>query len=315
MNTKIIQSDFFKKLETKIPKEDRLVETLAVMLDLDVGSCYKRIRGETALKLDEFVLLSKKFNISVDDFIHSDNQKRFRITNHRFLSHFDEVNNLLDKLNAEVSYITAHPHKLYFAARDIPPIPLLRTEELCRFKLFIWLISSNSKMANGLLPAHIPAYIVEKAMLLGNKYYDMNTYEIWTSDTFKPELQQIAECLTLGHINEEMALKLLKQYKQFIFEHYQMLEDENAKLHMYQVDFLLASNSALISSSQLQKAYIHITSVNYLQAKQLELCSDLKNWFEEQLSFATDLRSNYKQRLIFFNTMKRSIDKMIIQLE
>lgn len=313
--TKNLQSDFLKKVKQKLPYGNHLAETLSIILDIDASSSYKRIRGETSLKLNEFILLAQKHNISIDELIYKNFEDEVKVTKYQFVDDLKSAENLLTDLVEETNFILQQPHEFYFAARDMPHLSFFRTEELSRFKLYIWLSSINSSFKRSFCIKDIPTSLVKKALQLGENYFNMTTHEIWTNDTFNSEIQQVSQSLNTGKIDRSEALILLKHYKELISYYYTRLEKEKANMHIYHADYLLSSNNALLVSSSLKKAYLNINSVNYLHIKQGQLCDDLENWFKEQISFSTNLVNNYKQRLIFFNSIKRSIDQLHIKLK
>jgi len=61
-----VSAKFIEHLKKVAPKNMSLVDEIAEILGLSNDSAYRRLRGETALSLDETMLLCKKFRISLD---------------------------------------------------------------------------------------------------------------------------------------------------------------------------------------------------------------------------------------------------------
>ena len=62
-----VQNNLLKKVEEKT--EEKLVDVLSEKLNISNDSAYRRIRGEKIMTLDEILILSTKFNISLDETI------------------------------------------------------------------------------------------------------------------------------------------------------------------------------------------------------------------------------------------------------
>ena len=64
----IAQLEFIERIKQMIPPHHSMVNEMADLLSLSNDSAYRRIRGETALTIDEVVLLSNHYQLSFDSF-------------------------------------------------------------------------------------------------------------------------------------------------------------------------------------------------------------------------------------------------------
>src|SRR5437868_2689306 len=65
------QTILMQKIKEMLPPNISFVDELAELLGLSNDSAYRRIRGETALSIEEIASICKKFKISFDSFINS----------------------------------------------------------------------------------------------------------------------------------------------------------------------------------------------------------------------------------------------------
>ena len=61
-----IQISFLEKVKEQIPSSISLVNELAELLNVSVDSAYRRLRGDTDLSFEEAILISNKYNVSLD---------------------------------------------------------------------------------------------------------------------------------------------------------------------------------------------------------------------------------------------------------
>ena len=64
-----VQSLLFEKIKEKLPPYEALVGVITDILNIGIDGAYRRIRGNTLLKLDEVIILCKEFRISIDELL------------------------------------------------------------------------------------------------------------------------------------------------------------------------------------------------------------------------------------------------------
>ena len=60
-----LQSRLFERLTKSLPAHVSLPNELAELLDISVDSAYRRMRGDTILRLDEVELICQKFGVDL----------------------------------------------------------------------------------------------------------------------------------------------------------------------------------------------------------------------------------------------------------
>ena len=68
---KDFQQAFLDQIVAKFKKKSEAVKAIANVLDLGEDAIYKRLRGDSFIYPREIVLLTKEYNISLDEIIDS----------------------------------------------------------------------------------------------------------------------------------------------------------------------------------------------------------------------------------------------------
>ena len=121
-----------------LPSNLSLVDVMAQLLGVSTDSAYRRIRGETALTIDEAAVLCKKFKISFDSYINPEaTSASFR---YNALNNENDFKHYFGSIRDDMKSIRrANTPKIVWAAIDIPIYHHFRYPDLAAFKLFYWL--------------------------------------------------------------------------------------------------------------------------------------------------------------------------------
>ena len=66
---------FLEHARSRLPQRIQWAEELAELLNIGIDSAYRRIRGETALTFNEAVVVSRKYDISLDYLFKEGNER------------------------------------------------------------------------------------------------------------------------------------------------------------------------------------------------------------------------------------------------
>lgn len=133
------QKQFLDLLADTIPSNASLPAELADVLEISMDSAYRRIRGETALNIDELVKLCAHFNISFDSFsgIKSNNVSfEYSLINSKEM--FGQY--LMALIGNLEAILQADQKEMVYACEDIPVFINYNFPPLARFKIFYWLV-------------------------------------------------------------------------------------------------------------------------------------------------------------------------------
>ncbi|HET6225931.1 MAG TPA: helix-turn-helix domain-containing protein [Bacteroidia bacterium] len=70
----LAQIAFIQLIKNSLPSNISLVDELSDLLKISSDSAYRRIRGESALSIEEITVLCKHFKLSFDSFINNNSE-------------------------------------------------------------------------------------------------------------------------------------------------------------------------------------------------------------------------------------------------
>ncbi len=138
MNAAELQINFLKQIKNQLPSHLALVDAIAEQLNISNDSAYRRIRGEKHLTFDEIQILSAHYKISLDSFLHLQNDSLI-FWGKNIDRHFFDFENYLQGIVAQLTYFMTARHKHIFNLnKDIPIFHHFMFPELAAFKSYFW---------------------------------------------------------------------------------------------------------------------------------------------------------------------------------
>src|SRR5437868_8603387 len=120
MNAVELQTAFLKEVKKQLPQHLALVDALAEHLNISNDSAYRRIRGEKHLTFDEIKILAAHFKISLDSFLHLQNDALIFWGKNIDRAHFDFENYLLGIVRQLEYFMSANEKQMFYLNKDIP---------------------------------------------------------------------------------------------------------------------------------------------------------------------------------------------------
>ena len=134
-----IQQQLIQKIKELLPANSSLVYELSDLLQVSNDSAYRRIRGETALAMDEAMVLSNHFKISLDAFGNESKSGMVSFNYNSLKNKEDSFENYLKSILKDLKQIQhSQPNQIIFAAEDVPIFHHFNYPLLTAFKLFYW---------------------------------------------------------------------------------------------------------------------------------------------------------------------------------
>jgi hypothetical protein len=325
METQNLQQRLISMIKDSLPASQSLVNELADLLEISSDSAYRRIRGETALTIEETARLCDHFRISFDSlkslgsgavtFLHQDMKK----SQEGFLHYLENLHEDLKKLQKLPGA------GITFAASDIPIFHHFRFPGLASFKVFYWLKSvlhipelEDKKFDPGLLDPRITEIFPK----IFDSYAAIPSIEIWSEGIFDSLLKQtryfyeaglfrskedilgIFELMNeeLEHLRQETAVsaKFVKEPGRY---------ENNFHLHISEIE--VGNNTILTRRGENETVYLTYHTFKSLISSNAAFCTETRNWLE-YLTKKSILISGVaeKQRFIFFNLLSEKCRKL-----
>lgn len=320
------QSQFIQKLKESIPANHSLVEEMADLLKISTDSAYRRIRGETALTIDEVTLLCSHYRIPYD-FTGNTGQATATVTftYHHLSADIRNFEQYLANLAAHMKQIrNSEPKEIIWAAEDIPIFHHFRFPTLMAFKLFYWSKSilnvpefENQKFD----PKIVPESILSKVYEIYELYNGIPSIEIWSEDTLNSTLKQIEYYSGSGlFLSKSDALELLDEVEKMITgierqaAHSLKFKGEapdagaSTPFSLYFSDLMIGNNTITTRAGNSRVTYISLNTFNSMATTSVGFNDETERWMKNIIRKSNLISGvSEKQRFRFFKMMNEKI--------
>jgi len=317
-----LQINFLNKIKDFIPSSNSFVDELAEILDISNDSVYRRLRGETALTINEVATLCEHFNVSFDFFTKNSENVSFYYNIQRdiegFKNYLKSIIFALEKINrSKNNFIT-------YAAIDIPIFHNFKYEELGSFKLFYWMktIIDEPNIQTSKFKTNIISQDVKDMWKNAYELYcNTPSAEIWSDKTITSLIKQIEFFWDSGIFEtKELALIVCKQAIELI----QLIEkqaelsnknisnpqSEKSKFYFYLSDIEIGNNCILTKQEENYIAFLSFNTFNSLTTTNQKFAKEIKLWQDNLIKKATLVSGvAERHRYQFF---KKGLDKLNI---
>jgi len=294
-----LQINFLNKIKELLPISSSFVDELAEILDVSNDSVYRRIRGDTALTINEVATLCEHFNISFDFFTKTSENVSFSYNIQRdiegFKNYLKSIIFALERINkSKNNFIT-------YAAIDIPIFHNFNFDELGSFKLFYWMkaIVEEANIQSSKFKANIVNQDIKDLWKNAyNLYCNTPSAEIWTDKTITSLIKQIEFFWDSGIFeSKELALTVCKQ----AIESIQLIEkqaglgnkninnpeSEKSKFYFYLSDIEIGNNCILTKQEDNFMAFLSFNTFNSLTTTNQKFAKEIKIWQDNLIKKAT----------------------------
>lgn len=307
----MFQKQFLREVQHQIPKNTSLIEAVATALDISYDAAHRRTSLKSKFSLEESILLSKYYNISID--------KLFETTSDDFVA-LEKTKLIENEAGLEFyfrqSYLSLESllkqkdSQILYSAKDIPLFYTINDSILSRFKIYVWLKLLDKDFKPRVFEAYAPSIsLLESGKRLGDLYKNLNITEIWDITTVNSTLKQIHFYYQSGQLTNESALRLCNSLTELI-----QTISSKIKTNLYQLyynELLLMNNNVLVSTSKQELLYVPFSFLSYFVTGDKLTCEQAKNYFDKQLLHSKLLNSaGEKEQHIFFNKIYYKINAL-----
>lgn len=302
------QEILLKHIRKKIGDKS-LNDEIANILNISYDAAHRRTSLKAKFSFEEALELAKYYQISLNDFIASENQlviqKTSPVTTTQDLQSFFQNNlNVFEKLPL------SDEMTIYYSAKDIPFFYTLSDTMLSRFKIYVWMNLLNAKQFFVPFSEFSPPNFELNTKELRKKYEQQNVIEIWNDTTISSILQQIqyyCDTRLLKKIEAKIILNEVKELIEFI----EQKTENNLKYRIYENELMQLSNDIFFNHPENSLLAMPLNTFGYILINEPKTCSDTYNYFEHQIKNSKFLNvSGNRDRKIFFNKMYEQIDAL-----
>ena len=318
------QLDFIQRLKLMLPAHISLADQLTEILEVSPDSAYRRIRGETAMSVDEAIKLCNHYKIPIAYFtdeipglvnfkyLPPDGKKE------TFYKHLQMVYNVSDAL------LNHEDRRIIYAAIDAPLFQHFAFEKLAAFKMHFWMHVIDG--VEGFRDHYYMEDIDKEFLVLAKKIHE--TYmvipsdEIWPEDIMMTTLKQIEYYWDADYFKKkDDALEILASLNDLIDHAENMAalscklrpgdktKQQYAEFNLYQSDVLLGNNTVLTVGDNKITTYISHMTFSILATNSDLYARQTEAWLKSILSKSNLISGiSEKNRAKYFKNLRKFID-------
>lgn len=328
-----VQKKFFNELKSKLPANLSMANVVAEELSISIDSAYRRIRCESDLSLQEFDILSSRYNISTDAVlskIHGCVNFNYRCINHDqfgFESYFKS-------LTEEIKSLGQFGLKeIIYAALDLPLFYYFMYPKLAAFKVFFWkrnVFNFPDVVENLFNFDLITEEDIHTAHQMLKSYLDVPTIEIWSEETLNSTLRQLNFYNEIGMFEskEDIAdilddlkrvVNHIQKQAEFGFKFYPGTDYPGKRIEdnfkMYHNEVTLSENVILLKLENFNVVHLGHNVLNVLTTNNQVFYEDSAIFIDKVMKNSTLISvSAEKERKRFFNILYHKIDTLMANL-
>ncbi|MDX1903933.1 MAG: helix-turn-helix domain-containing protein [Thermonemataceae bacterium] len=254
-----------------------LVDELAEILAMSNDSIYRRLRGETALSLEETFKIAAHYHISIDSLFKISSSEKFTYFSYKPIHTEQDLLKYLQMIEEDISIIAQHKGQMIYAATDLPIFYNFAYPELAAFKLYAWkrYAQVNNQKPDLFTFDKLDADWWKLCQNIYKLYQNISSVEIWTNQTIDSTIQQINYYNDLALFENPTDAKKLVEQLIILIEHIKQKTFLNHQpFSLYQSEVTLDNNCIMTEIQGQKKVYLRHQNLNVLVTKDDIFCED-----------------------------------------
>jgi hypothetical protein len=322
-----IQGLLINKIKSTLPGNISLADELADLLQVSSDSAYRRIRGETALTIDEITMICGHFKLSFDAL--TSNQSGFVSFNYHDINTTSDFILYLTEIKDEMVRISRAPQKeIIYAAVDMPIFHYFNFPEYLYFKMFYWLRSVSNDpdfIGKKYRVSDVDQVVIDLCRQLADLYAVIPSTEVWSDSILNSILKQISYYWQSGvFYSKEEAFSLIRAVRKTL-ERVQQESGMNMKLlsngvtdnftknyQLYHSDIEIGNNFILVNIGDVKVLYNSFHTFNKMFTANPCFCALTEKWMNNLIKQANLISGvAEKHRFQFFQKMYYQLDALV----
>jgi BetR domain len=315
-----LQQRFLNSLKDLIPARYTLVDELAEVLNISTDSAYRRLRGETALSIDEIAKLCEKYKLSFDAFLQSGaGSVTFQYTQ---LSLRESFRMYLQNIHNTLQMLAQTPNaQIIYAADDIPILHQFHYPEHAAFKMFYWMqsvLQEPTLIGKKFSREAIGEDLLDLSKQIYDLYCKIPSIEIWTDESAGSTLKQIAYYWEAGLFASTQEAKLVcEQFLEMLDLIQRQAEQgskdaQSANYQVYQSEIQVGNNCILVRANDQRITFVRHQTFNIMHTYQPSFCADTEVFLQNMIKKSILISGvSEKQRYQFFRQFKQKMEQLV----
>lgn len=321
------QRRLFEIIRMNLPRNSKLVEVIADLLDIRPDSAYRRIRGEKELSFRELKKVCATYNISMDAMLLDAPDYLTMIHKPHDLTRPDTYVEYISEIAQSIRGMKmAQTRKIFFASEDIPIYHFMDYPELTSFRFYSWFQTVQGgtlpfdKFMSELIDFNV---LKEHCKEISEAYEQIPSTEMWTTISISPILRQISYFYEIGGFaDKETPILLCNQLKNMIkkiesWACYQRKgEHSDVEFNLYKSLISPENSFAVNTVDGISFTVLKLFPVNNIATHNPILNQNINSWIKSTLN-KSELLSGVSalSRCRFFTDIHAEIDSLIERVE
>jgi plasmid maintenance system antidote protein VapI len=319
-----LQTAFLKQIKNQLRSNLALVDAIAEQLNLSNDSAYRRIRGEKHLTFDEIQILSAHFKISLDSFLHLQNNSLIFWGKNINRSEFDFENYLSGIVRQLEYFASADEKQMFYLNKDIPIFHHFMFPELAAFKCYFWsrydLDYPKFNKGQFLIEDFIDIFN-NTGKRISDLYLQIPSVEIWNLDCINTTIRQIDYYRETRIFKSQKDIETVYTCLEKLIDHIELQAErgykfspgkpepvEKIKYSIYINEFILGDNTIAVEMGEEKMVFLNHNVINYIMTNN----KDFINYTFETLKILLKKSMliseiSEKERQLFFNNLRERI--------
>ncbi|MCF8238782.1 MAG: hypothetical protein K9I85_11540 [Saprospiraceae bacterium] len=332
MNT---QEIFLQHAQALAPKNKPFAELLTELLDISLPAAYNRLNGKSRLTLDEVVLLSQFFQISIDRSV-SQYSDEVRLKFQPINGHQPLIRDYLHHLYNDLTKLTTlEGIQIRYASSEIPIFYYFHFPMLAAFKLYLWgrTIWNDPSVENQAFSIKdwggISRLDTEQIMhSILSQYTRIPSIELWHTHLIDNTINQILYFSDQGLIEDEETKTSLLSSVEALLDLLESFARKGKKwvpglpekawssiLTIHHNETTHTNNTVLITSPEFAALYFSFDNPNFMQTADQRLTEYTQEWFEKLIRRSPMVSTHgntYRVRL--FQMLRQRLNSPMVQI-
>lgn len=302
------------------------IPILCDLLHVNKSSIYARVRGDKLLRIEELLMLAKKFEFSIDPYVFQETRSiKFQFN---FLQ--TSVGSCHDYLASTLESFSLFSHvpalRVWFLVNSLPFFQMMNFRELALFKSFAyarvnWQLPYTERLI--FHPDTFPEREVYHKFMkpILNYYTNIETLEFWPDDLYQTTLKQIQYFQVSGQIIDPTVIAILIEQLDSLCDHqYEMAKagrkfihkdkigSGGAKFELYHNEIAPSNITMLAESESLSGVFTVYDDPNFMFSDDPNLYRYTLAWMRKLKSKCVRISEDSEQnRKAYFNRIHNEI--------
>ncbi len=321
----VFQDKILKEVRSKAPNQ-KLSSVLAKTLSISENAAYKKIQGGIQFSIQDLLVLSKEFQISLDQFI-SHKASPIPFYSDAIRKKPDHYRDYFLNIQKHVTAISQIKELNYiYQANEIPIFHYLLFPSLLYFKIYAWNYTSW-RIGDSLKAYEYLAFqrddVMQKAIHASiETYFTFPGTEIWHIRMFDITLDQLKYFIHLRVFQDKSTVLQILDDLYDMLDHLNLMAskamklkrgqkvDHSAHCKMYINELVSTSDIIFVGSPDMEIVFTMFDTPNLVRTSDQRFTAYTKVWMEHTIRHSS-LISNEgeRERVELFQTYRQKLDQ------